>query len=216
MAAARARRHSTEQPVTFLVSVGVFALGVVCIAWAGLGISSQQPVPERAESALASELTSFAVDHTATVRAVAAPDTATPYPVNGKKGETIGHLTIPVLKRKLPIIEGTGSAELKKGVGHFSDSVLPGQEDNCVLSGHRDTVFRGLGRLKKGDVFIVQTAAGKFTYEIRRIRIVDKEDRTVIVPTKNAVLTVTTCYPFNYVGNAPDRYILSADLVARE
>lgn len=215
MAAVRAR-HSRRQPVTFQLSVGVFALGIVCIAWAGFGISRHQPVPERTETALASELTSFAVDHTATVRAVSPPETATRYPVNGKKGEMIGHLTIPVLARKLPIIEGTGSAELKKGVGHFSKSVLPGQEDNCVLSGHRDTVFRGLGRLKKGDVFIVQTAAGRFTYEIRRVRIVDKEDRTVIVPTKNAVLTVTTCYPFNYVGNAPDRYILSADLVARE
>jgi len=74
-------------------------------------------------------------------------------------------------------------------------------------------VFTRLGELKKGDRLVVDTAAGRFTYQIRRIRIVDKDDRTVIVPTDHAVLTVTTCYPFRYVGNAPDRYILIADLI---
>ena len=59
----------------------------------------------------------------------------------------------------------------------------------------------------------VETSAGTFTYEIKRVRIVDKDDKTVIVPTDHAVLTVTTCYPFDYIGNAPDRYILVADLV---
>ncbi len=70
-----------------------------------------------------------------------------------------------------------------------------------------------LGKLKIGDQFILQTAAGTFAYEIDRIRIVDKNDRTVVVLTKHAVLTVSTCYPFNYVGSAPDRYALIANLV---
>ena len=135
------------------------------------------------------------------------------YPVYPAQGDNIGSLTIPALEQKLPIIEGTGTDELKKGVGHFIQSVLPGVEDNCVLSGHRDTVFSRLGELKIGDRLIVQTSAGTFTYEIKRIRIVDKDDKTVIVPTDHAVLTVTTCYPFGYIGNAPDRYILVADLV---
>jgi len=67
--------------------------------------------------------------------------------------------------------------------------------------------------LEVGDRLIVQTSAGSFTYEISDIRIVDKDDRTVIVPTDHAVLTLSTCYPFNYVGSAPDRYIISADAV---
>jgi sortase A len=131
-------------------------------------------------------------------------------------GDNIGSLTIPALKQKLPIIEGTGTDELKKGVGHFIQSVLPGQEDNCVLSGHRDTVFANLGKLKIGDQLIVQTSAGTYTYEIKGIRIVHKDDKTVIVPADHAILTVTTCYPFSYIGNAPDRYILIADLVISE
>jgi sortase A len=135
------------------------------------------------------------------------------YPLYPVEGAYIGSLSIPVLNQKLPIIQGTGADELKKGVGHFTQSVLPGEEDNCVLSGHRDTVFSKLGKLKIGDQLIVQTSAGTFTYEIKRIRIVDKDDKTVIVPADHAALTLTTCYPFYFVGSAPDRYILIADLV---
>ena len=129
------------------------------------------------------------------------------------RGERFGTLTIPVLRRTLPIVEGTGGDELKKGVGHYSRSVMPGAADDCVLSGHRDTVFSGLGKVGIGDRLIVRTSAGEFTYEVRRVRIVHKDDRTVIVPTDHAVLTVTTCYPFHFVGSAPDRFVLVADLV---
>ncbi|MDA3846906.1 MAG: class D sortase [Vallitaleaceae bacterium] len=134
-------------------------------------------------------------------------------PVDTMKSDTIGILSIPVLDRELPIVEGTDVEALKLGVGHFSGSVLPGENDNCVLSGHRDTVFTELDELELGDQLIVITTEGTFVYEIKDIRIVDKDDKTVIVPTDHAVLTLTTCYPFNYIGNAPDRYIVSADLI---
>jgi sortase A len=101
---------------------------------------------------------------------------------------------------------------LKKGVGHFTQSVLPGEEDNCVLSGHRETVFRRIGRLKLGNQLIVQTSAGIFTYQVTGTRIVQANDKTVIVPTDHAVLTLTTCYPFYAPGYFPDRYIVSAAL----
>lgn len=186
------------------------------MVWAGLNIGAQAAKPQPARR-FASKPLIATVEHTVTPPAAAvATEAVVTYPAKGVKGQTIGLLTIPALNKRLPIIEGTGVAELKKGVGHYSQSVLPGEADNCVLSGHRDTVFRRLGELKKGDRFIAETAAGRFTYQISRIRIVDKDDRTVIVPTDHAVLTVTTCYPFRYVGNAPDRYILSADLVDGE
>ena len=138
------------------------------------------------------------------------------YPVYPSEGDNIGSLSMPSLELELPIIQGTGTKDLKKGVGHFIQSVLPGEEDNCVLSGHRDTVFAKLGELKVGDQLIVKTSAGTFTYEVSGTRIVDKDDKTVIVPTDHAVLTLTTCYPFRYIGPAPDRYIVSADLVTGE
>lgn len=138
------------------------------------------------------------------------------YPVRPKQGEMIGKLTIPKLEANLPIYHGTDEDELEKGVGHFSGSVLPGERDNSVLSGHRDTVFRKLGDVGKGDLLVVSTEAGNFTYKVRRVRIVDADDRTVIVPTPRATLTVSTCYPFNFIGDAPERYILVADLIEKE
>lgn len=144
-----------------------------------------------------------------------APD-KTVYPEYPTKGDYIGSLVIPALTLELPIYQGTSENELKKGVGHFIQSVLPGEEDNSVLSGHRETVFAKIGKLKIGDQLIVQTLAGTFTYEMTGARIVHKDDKTVIVPTDHAVLTLTTCYPFNYIGRAPDRYIVSADLIKSE
>jgi sortase A len=135
------------------------------------------------------------------------------YPRKPKVGENIGELIIPKLDAVLPIYHGTNEDELEKGVGHYAGSVLPGEPDNCVLAGHRDTVFRKLGEVGKGDLLIVKTVAGEFTYKVRKVRIVDADDRTVIVPKPKATLTVSTCYPFNYIGAAPKRYILVANLV---
>ncbi|MBT2641715.1 class D sortase [Bacillus sp. ISL-41] len=140
-------------------------------------------------------------------------NSASLYSVRPEKGEMIGNLTIPKLNANLPIYHGTDEDELEKGVGHFAGSVLPGEKDNSVLSGHRDTVFRQLGKVGKGDLLVVSTEAGEFTYKVRKVRIVDADDRTVIVPKPRATLTVTTCYPFDFIGDAPERYILVADLI---
>jgi sortase A len=133
-----------------------------------------------------------------------------------KVGSVIGSLSIPRLKRVIPIVEGTGTKELKKGVGHYIGSVLPGVSDNSVLAGHRDSVFRNLGEVKLGDLLTVKTSYGSFVYEVHKIRIVAANDRTVIVPTPDAVLTLSTCYPFRFIGNAPKRYIVQAGLVIGE
>ncbi|ANU24796.1 class D sortase [Planococcus donghaensis] len=136
------------------------------------------------------------------------------YPQKPEVGDLMGELFIPKLEASLPIIHGTDEDELEKGVGHFAQSVLPGEDDNSVLSGHRDTVFRELGKVGKGDLLTVTTYSGTFTYKVRQVRIVDQDDRTVIVPKPKATLTVSTCYPFDYIGYAPERYILVADLVS--
>ncbi len=120
---------------------------------------------------------------------------------------------MPTLKQKIPIIQGIGDKELKKGVGHFLESALPGEEGNCVLSAHRDTVFSQMGELKIGDSLIVKTSTGIFIYEMSKTRIVKKGDKTVIVPVDNTKLTMTTCYPFYFIGDAPECYIVFANLV---
>lgn len=132
-----------------------------------------------------------------------------------KVGSTIGQLIIPKIGAYLPIVEGTDDKSLKKGVGRYRGwgTVAPDQTGHVVLSGHRDTVFRKLGQLRIGDKMYVKYNNRIYTYQIRRTWITHAEDRTVIVPIPRPVLTVTTCYPFIYKGNAPDRYIIRADLI---
>lgn len=132
-----------------------------------------------------------------------------------KEGERIGVLTIPKLDKAFPIYEGVGKEALKKGIGHIPSTPIPGQKSNSVLAGHRDTFFRGLDRLKIGDALIVTIANDSFIYKIKKIRIVDKDDKTVIVPKPRSTLTLTTCYPFTFIGPAPQRYIVEAQLITK-
>lgn len=139
-----------------------------------------------------------------------------PSSLSYQKGETIGILKIPKLKKELPIIEGTDKEELEKGVGHYTGTAYPLQNDQIVLSGHRDTVFRNFGELETGDTFIVELEYGKFKYEIYEMDIVPADDTTVIRSTApDEILTVTTCYPFYYIGNAPERAIFYAKPVSK-
>lgn len=128
-------------------------------------------------------------------------------------GEFLGTIEIPSINRTVNIFQGTSESELARGVGHYIQSVLPGITDNSVLSGHRDTVFSQLGKVKVGAKIVITVESGTYIYQVERIRIVAKDDRTVIVSTAKATLTLSTCYPFVYIGNAPKRYIVSATLI---
>ncbi|NMD72268.1 class D sortase [Bacillus sp. DNRA2] len=131
-------------------------------------------------------------------------------------GDVVGILSIPRIDAELPIVEGTDADDLEKGVGHYKGTAWPMGNDQIVLSGHRDTVFRRMGELEIGDELIVKVPYGEFSYKIEGTKVVDADDLTVIKPTApNEVLTVTTCYPFRYVGNAPQRYIINAKPVNR-
>ena len=129
-------------------------------------------------------------------------------------GTFLGTISIPTINKTFNIFEGTEEKQLAKGVGHYVDSVMPGLSDNSVLAGHRDTVFAELGKVKLGSLIKIRVREGSFVYKVAAIRIVDKNDRTVIVPTPEATLTLSTCYPFTYFGNAPKRYIVSATLIS--
>jgi len=206
-----------------VLSLTVMVLGIGFIVYATFNIWSQSGyyiddnhIGNTSSVASVAKLNKIKLESAGTVNSdnatVSSLDKAI-YTVYPSEGDNIGSLTIPALNRELPIIQGTGAAELEKGVGHFTQSVLPGQKDNCVISGHRDTYLRQIGKLKLGDELIVQTSAGTFTYKVSGTRIVHENDKTVIVPMDHAVLTLTTCYPFDFIGSAPDRYIVSANLV---
>jgi sortase A len=125
-------------------------------------------------------------------------------------GEAFATLEIPKLGKTLPVVEGTDANALSKGIGHLDNSVYPGQDEQIVLSGHRDTVFRNFGNIEIGDQYKLKVPYGTYTYEIRETEIVPEDDTTVIGDMGEEVLVVTTCYPFDYIGNAPDRYVTYA------
>ncbi|MDG5788977.1 class D sortase [Evansella sp. AB-P1] len=131
--------------------------------------------------------------------------------IEPERGDIIGIFAMPTLDEEYPIVEGTDEEELKSGVGHFIGTGFPGEEKQILLSGHRDTVFRNLGELQVGDIIEVKMSYGTFQYVIEETFIVDKDDRTVIdYEIDDEVLTVSTCYPFRYIGDAPERYIINA------
>jgi sortase A len=212
----RKRSFISKIKIAHMLSPGLLILGISFIIWASFQIYNHS-VPTSAPIILKKEQfdTVTLTPETKDVKTDVVTDEIL-YPIRPTDGENIGNLTIPAINQVIPIFHGTDEDELKKGIGHFSGSVLPGENDNSVLSGHRDTVFRELGHLQIKDQLIVETTAGTFTYVIREIKIVDSNDKTIITPTNSSVLTVTTCYPFDFIGSAPDRYILIADLIASE
>ena len=203
-----------------MMAAGLVALGLAISAFAFFVVREPLP-PQVAPISLPSySATSGAVPGTVPGEPSASPsgDPSTnfqyaSYPNYPRMSSRIGTITLPTLKLSWPIYQGTSDAELAKGVGHYAKSVLPGQNDNSVLSGHRTTVFNRLGQLKRGQLILVKTSAGVFTYKIRGFRVVLKTDKTVIVPTNHAVLTLTTCYPFNNLGATTHAFVVSADLI---
>ena len=145
-----------------------------------------------------------------------APEPLAEYHTYPEKGDKVGTITLESLDLSWPIFEGTHEAQLSKGVGHYIGSVLPGVIDNSILSGHQSTVFGRLGELVKGDRVLIETDAGIFVYVITTFEVVDRSDQTVIQPSDDATLTLTTCYPFGAIGSTTEAYIVTADLVSSE
>lgn len=197
----------------------LISIGVVCIGWGLIELRGQTADydPNIQTSMIKPDIikrTPVETDKKGLLNqqvSVAAPELYHTFP---KMGKVIGTLSFPKLKRTVSIIQGTTQKQLNRGAGHYIQSALPGEVENSVISGHRDTTFRNLGKLIIGDIVIAKTSAGIFTYKIVAIRIVEADDRTVIVPSDVAMLTLTTCYPFDALGYAPQRYIVSAKLVS--
>lgn len=131
-------------------------------------------------------------------------------------GSEIGTIEIQSVGISYPIIHGFDDDALSRGVEHDSRTPMPGQNNNPVLAGHRDTVFTKLGDVKTGDTITLKLYYGTFTYKVSKIRIVNADDNTVIVNSDKEMLTIYTCYPFNYIGQAPKRYVVTCDFVSSD
>jgi sortase A len=141
------------------------------------------------------------------------PPTEKP-PVIGT-GDLIGRLEIPRLKLHAVVREGAGADTLDLALGHIPGTAFPGQPGNVGVAGHRDSLFRGLGRIRKTDRIEFQTLSGNYEYEVESTGIVKPQKVSVLDAGRYPEITLVTCYPFHYVGSAPDRFIVKARLVSQ-
>jgi sortase A len=126
----------------------------------------------------------------------------------------VGEIEIRRVGISAIIAEGDDRHTLRRAVGHVPGTALPGQPGNVVLAAHRDTLFRPLRKIHKGDVIAVATWTGSYRYRVESIRVVAPGNIRVLEPTKQPTLTLVTCFPFYFVGSAPKRFVVRAGLIS--
>jgi sortase A len=128
-------------------------------------------------------------------------------------GDVVAKFDAPTVNLSATVLEGSGDAVLAVAAGHIEGTPFPGAPGNVGIAGHRDTTFRAVRNLKVGDPLLLETRTGVYEYRISSTIIVNPGDVWVLNPTDRPVLTLVTCYPFVFIGHAPKRYIVKADLV---
>jgi sortase A len=129
-------------------------------------------------------------------------------------GELIGRISVARLGVSVIVMEGTDGSTLRRAAGHISGTALPGQQGNVGIAAHRDTFFRPLRDIRKDDVITVTTSRGDYRYRVVSTRVVDPDDVSVLNSDGNDVLTLVTCYPFDFIGAAPSRFIVRAEQIS--
>ncbi len=125
-------------------------------------------------------------------------------------------LWVPKIDLDSVVVEGTNHKALLLGPGHMPDTPAPGDSGNSVITGHRDTFFRHIHELEKGDTVLVQRDGKTFTYEVTGKKVVEPDDLSVVRPAKDSRLTLITCYPTYYIGPAPKRLVVFSKLVGEQ
>ncbi len=141
------------------------------------------------------------------------PEVSAP-PATVAEGSLVGKVEIPKLHLSAVVFQGTSDGILARGVGHLDASAFPGEAGNVVLAAHRDTFFRSLRNIRKGDLVQVTTPDGMRTYAVDSTEVVRPTETSVMASTPTPTLTLITCYPFYYVGHAPKRFIVRASPVS--
>ena len=129
-------------------------------------------------------------------------------------GEAVGEIEIPRLALRAVILQGDSPQVLRRGVGHLPHTQLPGEHGNVGLAGHRDSFFRPLRQIRVGDLITVRTPTEEFQYQVESTLVVSPENTEVLASSGRSELTLVTCFPFRFVGAAPNRFIVRAPQVS--
>lgn len=130
-----------------------------------------------------------------------------------ERGDVIGRVEVDRLGVSVAVVEGADEGDLAHAAGHLIGTAFPGQPGNAAIAAHRDTFFRPLRKIRPNDTIRVSTPEGDFHYRVAWTRIVTPDDVAVLRPSRAQELTLITCYPFYYVGEAPQRFIVRAKRV---
>jgi sortase A len=138
------------------------------------------------------------------------PDKPEPASESSVPSSVVGRISIPRLHISAMVEEGVDDTVLGRAVGHIPGTALPGHPGNIGVAGHRDTFFRKLKDLQPHDRIDFTTHSGRYHYTVESLRVVDPSDVSVLKAVGGQTLTLVTCFPFYYIGNAPRRFIVRA------
>lgn len=125
-------------------------------------------------------------------------------------------LSVPRVHIQVPLLEGTDDLALNRGAGRILGTAHLGEPGNIGVAGHRDGFFRALKDIRQGDLIQIRTLDHRYVYLVEDLKIVAPEDVSVLKPHEKSTLTLVTCYPFYYVGPAPQRFIVTAALASTD
>jgi sortase A len=155
------------------------------------------------------ELSRLAEERSVAASAPAAIPIIEAVPIKG----LIGRIDIGRLGLSVVVMEGTNAHTLRRAAGHIEGTALPGEQGNVGISAHRDTLFRPLKDIRHDDIIMVTTTAGEYRYRVVSTKVVSPENTEVLDSDGADILTLVTCYPFYFVGPAPDRFIVRAERI---
>jgi sortase A len=180
----------------------LLATGLSLLGWALAAHFSTDLYQARQERAF------FSVSCAATPAVTPDPaQTADPDPL------VLGRIEIPRIGVAAIVREGADDSTLAIAVGHILSTARPGERGNMALAGHRDSFFRALRKIRRQDTIRIVTQKRSWEYAVSSTEVVNPEDTWVLDPTEDTVLSLVTCYPFDYVGHAPKRFVVRASLV---
>jgi len=124
--------------------------------------------------------------------------------------DVIGRLRIPRLGIDVMVADGDSNVVLRRAVGHVNGTPFPGETGNVGLAGHRDSFFRPLRNIRDGDLIAIDTLSHQYQYKVDWFAVVEPENVSPLAASDTNELTLVTCFPFDYVGSAPSRFIVRA------